>query len=272
MRPGAPPVTVTGPTVRRSLDSGGLRILMQPIVDLRSGEVRQFEALARLVLGDRPDEPVDPQQFLPLLDDEGVDLLLREAVGRALSAVAGWEAQGLHLTVSVNLAPSSLRHPHCADWVATLLDRHAVSADRLVLELLEDDVIDSPRQIESLDRLRGLGVTLALDDFGTAHSDPERLALLPAEIVKLDRAFTVGPRSASPHTRDAVTELIELSWAAGCQVVMEGIEHAGQAELARALGADLGQGYYFARPMPVDDVPAWVAAHPARPAQRGASG
>lgn len=245
-------------------------MLMQPIVDLRSGEVRQVEALARLVLGDPPDdEPVGPQLFLSLLDDERVDLLLRKSVGHGLSAVAGWEAQGLHLTVSVNLAPSSLRQPHCADWVATLLDRHAVSADRLVLELLEDDVIDSPKQIESLERLRGLGVALALDDFGSAHSDPERLALLPADIIKLDQAFSVSPSSSSPHTRDAVTELIELGRAAGCQVVMEGIENAGQAELARALGADLGQGYYFARPMPIDDVPAWVAAHPA---QRGASG
>ena len=248
-------------------------MLMQPIVDLRSGEMRQVEALARLMLGDRPDdEPIGPQLFLSLLDDEGVDLLLRESVGQALSAVAGWEAEELHLTASVNLAPSSLRHPHCADWVATLLDRHAVSADRLVLELLEDDVIDSPKQIESLDGLRGLGVALALDDFGSGHSNPERLALLPADIVKLDRAFSVSPRSASPHAREAVTELIELGRAAGCQVVMEGIENAGQAELARTLGADLGQGYYFARPMPVDDVPAWLAAHPARPAQRGASG
>lgn len=257
----APAVTAVGAAVRRSLRGDGLRMLMQPIIDLRTGEVPGVEALARLVLDDRPDHVtvVGPVEFLPLLDDSDLDFLFRAGLDRALAAVAGWEEGGLRLNVGVNLEPSTLRDPRCADWVAALLDRYSLDGERVILELLETDVLDAPVQLESLVRLCDLGVAVAVDDFGTGYSTAERLAALPVAIVKVDRELTAGLGGGPAPAFDAVAELIELGRASGCDVVVEGIEDAAQAEAARRLGASHGQGYLFARPMPADEVPDWVA-------------
>ncbi len=253
------------------LHAGGLRVLMQPIVDLRSGELRQVEALARLSASGRSDsELLGPQLFLDLLDGSDVDLLFRQVIDETLSWLVAWDAEGLCLSASVNLAPSTLRDPRCPDWVATLLGRYSIGADRLVLELLETDVLDTPGQLHSLRRLEGLGVLIALDDFGTGHSNYSRLAELSVDVVKIDHSLTAGLHGPA-GSRDVVRVLVELGRAAGCEVVVEGIEHADQAAAARELGADLGQGFYFARPMPADEVLAWLSDYRERLAQQGAS-
>jgi EAL domain-containing protein (putative c-di-GMP-specific phosphodiesterase class I) len=272
---GFQPVTVTGPAVREGLRSGSLRMLMQPIIDLRSGEVRQVEALARLALGTGPERVMlSPADFLPHLEADELDLLFREGLDLTLAALTSWDRHGLQTSVSINLAPSTLRDPHCPEWVSTRLAEHELSGDRLVLELLETEVLESAGQLISLARLRSRGVALALDDFGTGHSTPGRLAMVRADYLKLDRSMTSALGASDNGARDAVTELIELGRAAGCEIVMEGIETAVQMDLARALGADLGQGYYFARPMPAERLPAWLIAHRARwrAAQLGTSG
>lgn len=260
----ATPVSVDGAMARERVRSGGLRMLMQPFIDLRSGEVRQVEALARLALDDGDGELVGPDEFLPFLDDDDVDLLFREGLDQAFTALVSWEERGLRLAVALNLAPSTLLDPHCPDRVAELLGRHGLGGDRLVLELLETDVLSSAGQLITLARLRGLGVALALDDFGSGHSTAGRLAVVTVDYVKLDRSLTSSLRTEPPARSDAVAELVDLGRAAGCAVVMEGIETAAQLEQARSLGADLGQGFYLARPMPADSVPAWVLAHRTR--------
>jgi EAL domain-containing protein (putative c-di-GMP-specific phosphodiesterase class I) len=272
--PAAAPVTIDGALFRERLRGGGLRMLMQPIIDLRSGEVRHVEALARLSLDHGAGQLVAPPVFLPHLDADDIDLLFRQGLDQALAALVGWEARGLRLVASVNLSPSTLRDPHCADRVGEMLDRHGLSGDRLVLELLETDVLKSSEELISLARLRGLGVALALDDFGSGHSNPARLAVVAVDFVKLDRALTSTLRPTRSPELDAVTDLVDLGRAAGCQVIMEGIEGPGQLEVAEVLDADLGQGFYIAHPMPADQLPAWSLAHRTRwrAIQRGASG
>ena len=243
---------------RQSLRGGGLRMLMQPIVDLRSGEVHQVEALARLTLGDGP--LVSPLVFLPLLGADDLDLLFRESVDQALASMVAWETQGVRLTVSVNLPPSTLRDPHCVDSIASLLDRHSADAGRLEVELLETDVLDTPVQIESLARLRDLGVSVAIDDVGSGYNTPERVTSMPFDKIKLDGDLLTVLVPPMPEFA-TLAGLIDLGLTADCDVVVEGIEVVSQAEVACALGASHGQGYLFGRPMPVDDVPAWVVAH-----------
>lgn len=268
------PVT-GGSAVSDRLDGGGLRMLMQPIIDLRSGEVRQVEALARLSPNDPPGgDLMAPAEFLPLLDADGIDRLFREGLEQSLAALSAWDSRGLNLSVSVNLAPSTLRNPDSPDWVAAVLKRHGVTGDRLVLELLETDVLESAGELVSIARLRGLGVAIALDDFGSGHSNAARLAVVAVDYVKLDRGVTSRLRSAIAGARDTVAELIDLGRAAGCGIVWEGIDTATDLDLARQWETDLGQGFYLAHPMPIDQVPAWVLAHRTRwrAIQRGASG
>jgi EAL domain-containing protein (putative c-di-GMP-specific phosphodiesterase class I) len=270
---GAP--VIYGSALSDRLGGGGLRMLMQPIIDLRSGEVRQVEALARLAVDDQPGgDLVGPDQFLSLLDADGIDLLFRESLDESLAAVSSWDSRELHLSVSVNLAPSTLRNPDCSDWVAAVLNRHGIAGDRLVLEVLETDVLESAGELVSIARLRGLGVAIALDDFGTGHSTAGRLAVVAVDHIKLDRSLTTALRAATAGARGAIAELIDLGRSSGCGIVWEGIETATDLDLARQWEADLGQGFYLAHPMPTDQVPAWVLAHRTRwrAIQRGASG
>ena len=254
------------------LRRGGLRVVVQPLVDLRSGEVRQVEALARLRVEQRwGSSLLAPAAFLDRLTGDELDLLVRDVVDRALAASKAWEAKGLRLVVSVNLAPSTLRDPRCAGWVSSMLERHSVGPERLVLELLETDVLDTSAQVRSLARLRGLGVAIALDDFGSGHSNASRLQALNVDVVKIDRSLTAGLLEAA-RTRSAMVRLIELGRTAGCEVVVEGLERSEQVDAVRTLGADLGQGFYFARPMAIDQLPGWAAGRRASPGQRGASG
>ena len=264
-----------GSAVSERLDGGGLRMLMQPIIDLRSGEVRQVEALARLAADDQPGgDLLDPAEFLPLLDADGIDRLFREGLDHSLAALSSWDSRGLHLSVSVNLAPSTLRNPDCPDWVVAVLNRHGMTGDRLVLELLETDVLESAGELVSIARLRGLGVAIALDDFGSGHSNAARLSVVAVDYVKLDSGVTTRLRAAIAGARDTVAELIDLGRAAGCGIVWEGIDTAADLDLARQWETDLGQGFYLAHPMPADQVPAWVLAHRIRwrAIQRGVSG
>ncbi|TFB85303.1 EAL domain-containing protein [Cryobacterium algoricola] len=236
---------------------------MQPIIDLKSGTLRRVEALARLTLANGAVVP--PDRFVPQLSGNDLDELFRIGLNEALGWVAAWEQDGLALDVSVNLAPSTLVHPRCTRWVAKALRRHGLAANRLSLELLETQELDAAASRSVLEELTGLGVGLALDDLGSGHSSLKRLAQLPFDTIKIDRGLLAGVETKPVETLSLIATLSQMGRDMGAAVVLEGIENAGLAEAASVLGASLGQGYYFARPMPAADVPSWAAGFGLRP-------
>ena len=127
------------------------------------------------------------------------------------------------------------------------------------MELLESLAIESEAQIEAIDRLVALGVGLFLDDLGSGFSTLQRLFALPFDTIKLDRGLLVDFRTMPVETLSNISALLQMGRDFGVGVVIEGLEDIGVAEAASILGVPLGQGYFFARPMPAEDVTSWAA-------------
>lgn len=252
-------------TYKDRLFNGGLEMFMQPAVDLRDGSVYLFESLARLRLSDGTFVP--PAAFLPHLGAGEVDLLFRLGLDQALGRLAEWETPGEPLKVSVNLAPSTLLVPGCRRFIEETLDAHGIAPQRLVLELLETETMDSEILSGPLNALVEMGVGLAMDDLGAGYSSLKRLSLLPFTSVKIDRDMLTGLRSNPLETLSLIATLIQIGRDFDMTVVAEGLEDRALTEAVAVLGARYGQGYHVARPMPGPEVPQWLAEFAARPAE-----
>ncbi len=241
---------------RDRLFSGGLEMYYQPIVDLHTGAVAKVEALARLRTHDG--RIVAPGAFIPLLGDNELARVFREGLQQCLGALRAWDAQGLALAVSLNLPPSVLNDPQCADWLDEALSAHGIAAQRLTLELLEVQLADDDAQSSGLERLRARGVGIAMDDFGSGYSNVHRLSSMSFDAIKIDQNL---PRQleASPLPNTTLFgTLIQLVRALGKSTIVEGLETVAHLEAAAVLGAQFGQGYALARPMPQSAVKPWV--------------
>ncbi|MDE2254041.1 MAG: EAL domain-containing protein [Betaproteobacteria bacterium] len=262
MRCATPPPVVSEDSaraLRNLLFSSGLRMYMQPIIDLRSGKLVKAEALARM---QQPDgQVIAPAMFLPLLGEADMNLLFRQGLQAALDHLAQWDAQGLSIEVAVNLPPRTMVHPDCPRWVTDALRQHAVAPHRLTLELLETQNIEASAQDEAVGRLVALGVKLSMDDLGSGYSSLQRLSALPFSTIKADQALLVRIRNNPIQTMSMIRTIIQMGHDLDRAVVVEGLEDEGMIEAARLLGARYGQGYGLARPMPADMLVGWWQRH-----------
>jgi EAL domain-containing protein (putative c-di-GMP-specific phosphodiesterase class I) len=223
-------------------------------VDLRNGETVAAEALVRWPhprLGLIP-----PLEFLPLA--EGADLmgpLTRLVLEQALAQCAIWRAAGSRLAMSVNVSASNLLDPGFIDVVRDALLRHRVPAKALILEITETTIIRDVAACKSvIEELRGLGLGVSIDDFGSGFTSLAYLGSLPITELKLDRSF-IGGLSAHGREQDVklVRATIELGHALGLLVVAEGIETLATLELLALLGCDRAQGYFTGRPVAAEE-------------------
>jgi EAL domain-containing protein (putative c-di-GMP-specific phosphodiesterase class I) len=231
-----------------------LRLMLQPIVDLRSGAPVAVEALVRWRHPRRGE--LYPAAFLDMLNDSQLLAPFTALVlDRALALAAEWAAQGLSVPVAVNLAPRSLSDTGLPEQIALLLAGHRVPADRLVLEITENALVPESGTVTGvLDGVRRAGVRLAVDDFGTGYSSMTFLTRERVDMIKIDRSFVAG-MTHSPEALAIVRTLVQLARMLGIAVVAEGVETAQQAALLVELGCDAAQGYHFYRPMPPRAVP-----------------
>jgi diguanylate cyclase (GGDEF)-like protein len=221
----------------------------QPIVDLETGRLMGFEALARWM---RPGRDVEaPGDWIGLAEQTGLVVPIDFAVlESALRELARWrslspDAGRLHL--AVNASGRTLQEPGTAARVLALLARTGVPADCLVLEVTEGVLLEDEAVGRRLQHLRAEGVRIALDDFGTGWSSLSYLSRFPVDVLKLDRSFTATLHRG--RGGEAVpAAVVQLARALDLQVVAEGIETVEQAERLRSLGAQLGQGYLHGRP------------------------
>lgn len=241
---------------RDRLFSGGLEMYYQPIVDLQTGKIAKVEALARLQMQDGL--VVAPGAFIPLLGDSELARVFREGLQQSLSALRTWDAQGLSLAVSLNLPPSVLNDPQCADWIEEALREHGIAAQRLMLELLEEQQVDDAAQSRGLDRLRALEVGFAMDDFGSGYSNVHRLSSVRFDTIKIDQNLTRQLEASPLQNMTLFASLIQLVRDLGKSVIVEGLETAAHVEAAVVLGAQFGQGYALARPMPAAAIKPWA--------------
>ncbi len=236
---------------------------LQPIVELTNGSIIGAEALARWddpIIG-----PVAPDEFISVAEETGLIVPLGlSMLEHSLQAASTWPTR---YTISVNLSPGQLVEPTLAAQVATLLDRYAFDPTRLCLEVTESSLMANlDRGVELLLRLRSLGVTLAMDDFGTGFSSLSMLRRLPVDILKIDRAFVSGHRGDTGGDARLVRAVIGLAEEFGMMTLAEGIETDAQRLELRRQGCRRGQGYLFGKAVPPDRFAASIGVEQPRSA------
>ena len=230
----------------------------QPKIDLRTGRPCGAEVLARWSCG--PDAPpLLPGQFLELVTSSGLmrpmTLGLAARSARCLSQLG---AGGKNFTLSLNVCPTLLDDPEFADALAATLTDAGASPKQVILEITESAAArNQGAALENLARLRMRGFELSIDDFGTGFSSLAQLVRTPFSELKIDRSFVSRLADDGPD-RLLVDSVITLARRLGLRTVAEGIETETQLKILQRLGCELGQGYLFAKPMPIDELLRWM--------------
>ena len=224
----------------------------QTIVDLRTGDVRGVEALARWRHRERG--LLMPADFIPLAEATGLILPLGLAMlNRAMAEVARLpDGPGGPLSVHVNLSVYQLRAPGLVDVVRVALTSSGLDPARLMLEITESSLLGDT-ETSVLTELKALGVRLAIDDFGTGYSALGYLRRLPVDMIKIDRAF-VSALGLDRRDAEIVRFVIQLAKSLYLEVVAEGVEEESQRNRLVALGCESGQGYLFSKAVPLTEV------------------
>ena len=242
----------------RHLLDDGLRVWYQPKVDLQTGLVQEMEALARWqhqrlgLLG--------PGQFIELCEVSGLIADLTFAVlDQALDTIKDWPGQ----RVAVNVPVRNLYDRNLPDAVAQRLEERGISADRLILEITEREIMEDHRAIvEVLEAMHKQGVRISIDDFGTGFSSLTHLRKLPVHEIKIDQSFISGMLDRE-NDYIIARSIIDLAHNLGHRVVAEGVEDTATLELLRGLGCDAAQGFLFARPGPAERIRRQIDSGPA---------
>ncbi|WP_106211458.1 bifunctional diguanylate cyclase/phosphodiesterase [Kineococcus rhizosphaerae] len=239
------------PQLATALSRDELVLHGQPVLDLATGHPVAVETLVRWQHPQRG--LLSPAEFLDVAEESPLVLALgRRVLDESCRLAAAWGAAlgPAAPAVHVNVSGRQLESGNLSEDVLAALGRHGLPAHRLVLELTETTM---PRVTHSLrgdlQRLRDLGVRIAIDDLGTGYSSLSRLTELPVDVLKIDLAFVAG-LGVDPSCDAVVRAVLGLGSALGLSVVAEGVETAGQADLLRRYGCDTVQGYLYSRPLP----------------------
>ncbi|SNS83783.1 diguanylate cyclase/phosphodiesterase [Noviherbaspirillum humi] len=244
--------------MRRAMSEQEFEMHYQPKLELHSGRIVAAEALLRWRHPQRGMVP--PGRFIPFAEQTG---FIREItpwmLDRVLAEAAQWQSAGLDLIASANLSAADLLNPSLAAEVERLLGKHGVKPHRLCLEITESALMDDPVAARGqLAALSALGVALSIDDYGVGQASLAYLKTLPVDELKIDRSFIAGV-AASGRDAAIVDSTIMLCHALSLKVVAEGVEDSADLRWLMEHGCDVAQGYGIARPMPAQDLPAWLA-------------
>ncbi len=240
--------------LRRAIERDQLTLSYQPLVDLRSGEVAGFEALARWMHEDRGE--ISPSEFIPVAEESGLILTLgRWAMGQATRTLAGWDHEAgttLPFYVAVNLSALQVARDDVAGMVEAALRESGIAGSRLTLELTESSIVQDPdRATRVFNALKDLDATVAMDDFGTGYSSLAYLQRLPIDVLKIDKRFVSGMMTDQDSVA-IVRAVLSLAEALGMSTTAEGIESVELAMTLATLGCSSGQGFHFAEPLPAN--------------------
>ena len=243
--------------MRRAIEVEEFVVHYQPIVDLKTGEAWGVEALARWKHPERG--LLDPSQFVPVAEETGLIVPLGERVLEAACHQAvKWQRRGraeaIPLVMCVNVSARQLRRQDLPETVRGVLRRTGLDGRCLCLDITESLYI---RVLEEntavLEDLKRMGVRISIDDFGVGYSSLAYLKRLPSDTLKIDKSFVAGLCEDVQDTA-IVQMLLNLAHSLGMGAVAEGVESQKQAEQLKQMGCDLAQGFYFAEPLPPEEV------------------
>ncbi|RZA36255.1 MAG: EAL domain-containing protein [Lysobacteraceae bacterium] len=251
--------------LRRAIDQDELFVQYQPKVDLRSGRLAGFEALVRWR---HPEYGIiPPDEFIPIAEESGMIVPIGEFVLRsAVTQLAAWREQGLPLApVAVNLSARQFLQSDVIAMVSGQLRESGLSPALLELELTESvSMADPERSVVVMRGLGELGVMLSIDDFGTGYSSFAYLRRLPIDKLKIDKSF-VQDMAHSAESAAIVQAIVAMAHRLQLSVIAEGVETAGQVAELRNADCDQIQGYYYSRPLAVEDCAAFIRRYAAEP-------
>jgi diguanylate cyclase (GGDEF)-like protein len=244
--------------LRRALTNGELRVYYQPEVEIDSGKIEGMEALVRWL--DPQKGLIPPSEFIAVAEESGLILPIgRWVLFEACRQSKAWEDRyHLPLAVSVNLSGRHFAQATLIDEVAGVIEKTGIDPPHLILEITESVAMDSAETtINILRKLKSLGVRLAIDDFGTGFSSLSYLKRFPVDFLKIDKSFVDGV-AENGHDTAIVQAVIALGHALGLKMIAEGIESPEQVEQLRALGSEIGQGYFFGTPLTGGEAAQWL--------------
>jgi len=248
--------------LRTAIEEGQFFLNYQPQIELQSGGIHGCEALIRW---QHPKQGlVSPMDFIPVAEETGLIVPIGEWVLRtACEQAKQWQDAGHEpFMLSVNVSAVQFRDDGIVDSIQKVIEETGLEAKYLELELTESivaDDLEGTRQI--LSDLKALGLSLAIDDFGTGYSSLAYLTQLPFDTLKIDQAFVRGKEK---HNWAIVRAVCQLARSLGLKIVAEGVETVDHSDMLTGLGCHIGQGYLFSRPLPRDDLDAYLGEHDRR--------
>jgi diguanylate cyclase (GGDEF)-like protein/PAS domain S-box-containing protein len=245
--------------LRRALERNEFRLAYQPQIHLASGSVHGAECLLRWQHPEMGEVP--PGSFIPVAEETGLivnigEWVLRE-VCQQLRAWGGALAGQGH--VSVNISARQFRQPELVHTIRRAVAEAGIVPSHLGVEITESALMDDPQAAATtLARLKDMGLTISIDDFGTGYSSLSYLKRFPIDCLKIDRTF-VRDIATDPDDAAIVTAVIQMAKSLKLHVIAEGVETEDQLNFLRERGCEGAQGYYFAKPLPAEQVASWLA-------------
>lgn len=248
--------------LRHALERQEFVLYYQPKIDLRSGRTVGVEALIRW---QQPDHGlVSPAEFIPLLEQTGLIVPVGQWVlEEACRQLRVWDEAGLpQLEMGLNLSPRQFLHDGLIEDFSAFFDTHGLSsvAGRLELEITESSFMhDLEHGIQTLKKLKDMGLKIAIDDFGTGYSSLSYLSRLPVDVLKIDRSFINNIPERSDDV-EVVRAIVALAKSLKLNIVAEGVENIAQQEFLMEHGCDLAQGFYYSTPQSADKLTPYLHA------------
>lgn len=236
--------------LRRAIDQDRIAVHYQPLVDLRTGDVCGFEALARWTNEDG--EQVAPNVFIPLAEETGlITLLFQQLLRQACEAAKSWSDA---MVLSFNLSPVQMEDRMLPVRILDILGKAGLPPQRLEIEITENALIADPVLAEQImESLNASGIQIALDDFGTGYSNLSQLARFRFDKIKIDKSF-VATCGKDERSEKIIQAMLSLSRSLHARTTVEGVEDYAQLAHFVSHGCDIGQGYFFGKPMPAEEV------------------
>ncbi len=253
--------------VRTGLQNGEFSLHYQPKIDIMTGVVIGVEALARW------NHPVrgfiSPMEFIPVVEETLLIGPFTEFVAETAAAqLAAWRAKGLRVPIAINVSANNLTQSFGIGRLFASLNEHKVPPELIEIEITETSVFtDFPEIVRMLRWLRDQGLSIQIDDFGTGYSSLMYIQQIPANGIKIDQTF-VRSMVRGEKNLEIVTASIGLAHSLGMKVVAEGVEDQATLDLLRAIHCDAAQGYHICRPLPADELEAFLHGQVVKPALR----
>ncbi|MCC3357651.1 GGDEF and EAL domain-containing protein [Bacillus sp. REN16] len=239
--------------LRKAIENNELEIYYQPQLDLSSAKVTSFEALLRWrhpVLGF-----VSPAEFIPIAEDTGLILSIGEwVIHTVCRKLKQWNENGYGpISIAINLSPKQFQQSDLVNIIQQNIEQNHIYPGSLEFELTEGAMQDPKRTLQTLAKLKEIGVRISVDDFGTGYSSLSYIKELPIDTLKIDQSFV---KDVLRDEKDAAitTTIIHLAQSLGLSVIAEGVEEEQQVEFFKIMGCHKVQGYFFSKPIPENEM------------------